>query len=140
MLKTASKRKLRTKVVPVIGAGLSLSLASGVSAATGGPASNLLTQNVAASHELTLFEEEICDVTLATLFDRESGRTFRRRLRFAAGGGCGGCGCTCSVGDVTGPDYAPSTVGSNINPPRYSIEPTYKRTHPHKRTRVSKKG
>jgi hypothetical protein len=140
MLKTASKRKLRTKVVPVIGAGLSLSLASGVSAATGGPSSNLLTQNAAVSHELTLLEEEICDVTLATFFDRESGRTFRRPVRLAAGGGCGGCGCTCSIGDVTGPDYAAPTVGSNFNPPRYSIEPAYKHTHPRQRTRVPKRG
>ena len=47
-------------------AGLSLSLASGASAATVGP----------AAHEITLGEEEISDVTLATfyVFDKENPR------------------------------------------------------------------
>ncbi len=135
--KTASKRKRRSKVVPVIGAGLSLSLASGVSAATGGSASDMLTQNTGVSHEITLVEEEMCDVTLATSFDRENAGTFRRHVRLAAGGGCG---CGICGGCSTGTDYAPSTVGRNINLPRYSIKPAHKYTHPHKRTHVPKNG
>jgi hypothetical protein len=136
--KRTSKRKLRTKVVPMIGAGLSLSLANGVSAATGGPASNQPTQNAVVSHEVTLLEEEICDVTLATFFDRENGGTFRRAVRRFAQGGCG-CGCSVCGGCPAVTDYAAPTVGSNFNPPRYSIEPAYKHTHPRKRTRAPKR-
>jgi hypothetical protein len=136
--KKTSKRKLRTKVVPMIGAGLSLSLAGGVSAATGGPAPNLLMQNAGVGHEVTLLEEEICDVTLATFFDRENGGTFRRpRVRLAEGGGCG---CSVCGGCPAVTDYAAPTVGSNFNQPRYSIEPASKQTHPRKRTRVPKNG
>ena len=53
--KKPSKRKHRACAVPLLGAaGLSLSLASGASAATVGP----------AAHEITLGEEEISDVSL----------------------------------------------------------------------------
>ncbi|MGB6767224.1 MAG: hypothetical protein WBE50_03895 [Methyloceanibacter sp.] len=53
---------------------MSLSLASG-SAATGVPATDMPTQNTAASHEITFGEEEIADVSLATfyVFDKENG-------------------------------------------------------------------
>ena len=73
--KQASKRKSRACAVPLLGvAGLSLSLASG-SAATGVPATDMPTQNTAASHEITFGEEEIADVSLATfyVFDKENG-------------------------------------------------------------------
>ena len=45
-------------------------------------------------HQVTLCEEEIFDVSLATfyVFDKENAGTFRRGVRLAAGG-CGGCGC-----------------------------------------------
>jgi hypothetical protein len=82
--KKASKRKHRACAVPLLGAaGLSLSLASGAPAATVGP----------AAHEITLGEEEISDVTLATfyVFDKENPRT--PGLQLAKGGG--GCGCGC---------------------------------------------
>jgi hypothetical protein len=63
--KQASKRKRRSKAVPVLGAaGLSLALASGASAATGGPAADMLTRNTGVCHEITLGEEEIFDVSL----------------------------------------------------------------------------
>jgi hypothetical protein len=78
--KLGSKRKRRSKVVPVLGAaGLSLSLASGASAATGGPAADMLTRNTGVSHEITLREEEVSDVSLATfyVFDKENPGTFR---------------------------------------------------------------
>ena len=67
---------IAAKVVPMIGAGLSLCEWS--IRATRGPASNLPMQNAVVSHKVTLVEEEICDVTLATFFDRENGGTFRR--------------------------------------------------------------
>jgi hypothetical protein len=97
--KQASKRNRRACAVPLLGAaGLSLSLASGAPAATGGPAADIPTQNTGVSHEITLGEEEISDVSLATfyVFDKENPRT--SGIQLARGGGCGcgghgGCGC-----------------------------------------------
>ena len=84
-MKRTSKRKHRACAVPLLGAaGLSLSLASGAPAATVGP----------AAHEITLGEEEISDVTLATfyVFDKENSQTYRPLLQLTRCGGCGGCG------------------------------------------------
>ncbi len=95
--KQASRRKRKSKAVPVLGAaGLSLSLASGASAAISGPAVDMLTPNTRVSHQITLCEEEISDVSLATfcVFDNENTRTVRFRAKLARGGG-GGCGCGC---------------------------------------------
>lgn len=99
--KLASKRRRRSKAVPVLGAaGLSLSLAGGASAATGGPAADLpTTRNTVANHEIILAEEEISDVNLGTfyVFDKENADASRRGIQLAAGhgcgGGCGGRGC-----------------------------------------------
>ena len=66
--KQTSKQKHRGKAVPVLGAaGLSLSLASGASAASSG-STDMLTRNPAVSHQVTLCEEEIFDVSLATFY------------------------------------------------------------------------
>jgi len=141
--KQASKRKRRGKAVPVLGAaGLSLSLASGASAATSGSAADVLTRNTGVSHQITLCEEEMFDVSLATfyIFDKENARTFRRGVRLAAGGGCG-CGCPCSVGCggcSTPTDYGAPTLGSNANPPRHWIMPAHKHTQAPKRKHVPK--
>jgi hypothetical protein len=92
--KQPSKRKL----APALGAaGLSTSLASGASAAIGRPATDLLTPKTGMSHEITLCEEEISDVSLRTfyIFDKEKGGTFRHGLEFAARGGCG-----CQPSDI----------------------------------------
>ena len=88
--KQPSKRKL----APALGAaGLSLSLASGVSAACAAPTTDTRTLNTKVSHEITLYEEEISDVSLGTfyVFDKEKIGIRRHGLRFAQGGGCG-CG------------------------------------------------
>ena len=88
--KQPSKRKL----APALGAaGLSLSLAGGVSAASAAPTADIQTQNTKVSHEITLYEEEISDVSLGTfyVFDKEKVGIRRHGLRFAQGGGCG-CG------------------------------------------------
>jgi len=85
--KQTSKRKL----APTLGAaGLSLSLAGGVSAAAA-PTADIQTQNTEVSQEITLYEEEISDVGLGTFstFDKERVETSRCGLKFAAGG----CGC-----------------------------------------------
>src|SRR5262249_3642671 len=57
--KRASKQKRRACAIPLMGAaGLSLSVATGASAATVGP----------AAHEIPLYEEEVSDVSLATFY------------------------------------------------------------------------
>jgi hypothetical protein len=55
------------------------------------PTADVQTHNTKVSHEITLYEEEISDVSLGTfdVFDKEKVGTFRRSLKFAAGG----CGC-----------------------------------------------
>src|SRR5271155_1593084 len=106
MQKQTPKRKRLSKAVPVLGAaGLSLSLASG---ASGGPAANIPTQKVQASHEIVLAEEEISDVSLATfyVFDKENLGVFPPGVQLARGGcGCGGGGgrgCGCGGGGFRG--------------------------------------
>ncbi len=115
-------------------AGLSLSLASGASA-IGGPAADIATRNTATSHQTALCEEEISEVSLATfyIFDKENARTFRSRARLAAGGGCGCGGCAGCAGCATGTVSGTPTLGSNINPPYYSITPAHKYTRAGKR-------
>jgi hypothetical protein len=120
--KLGSKRKPGCKVVPVLGAaGLSLSLASGVSAATGGPAADMLTRNNGVSHEITLREQEVSDVSLVTfyIFDKERPDNFSRGVRFAVGAG-GGC--------WTGTYYTSQGSGNDAyrRPPR-PVRPA----HPH---------
>ena len=99
--KQDSKRKRRSKAVPLLGAaGLSLSLASGASATTtADPAADRLTRNTGVSHEITLYEEEISDVSLATFYvlDKENAGTLRPGVQLAMRGcgGCRGCGRGC---------------------------------------------
>jgi hypothetical protein len=98
--KQALKRKRRSKAVPVLGAAGLLSLASGAVAQATGPAANLPTRTIEPSHELTLSEEEVFDVSLATfyVFDRETTPGFQ-----LVGGGCGhGGGCGCGHGGGCG--------------------------------------
>src|SRR6478736_2927753 len=85
--KKPSKRKHRACAVPLLGAaGLSLSLASGAPAATAGP----------TAHEITLGEEEISDVSLATfyVFDRENVGPSQPGVQLVHRG-CGGCHRGC---------------------------------------------
>ena len=99
--KQVSRRKRRRKIGPILGAaGLSLSLAGGVSAA---PVADALTQNSVVSHEITLDEEEIADVNLATfyVFDKENAGPSRHGVRLA-------CGCWTGTYYTSGNDaYAP---------------------------------
>lgn len=117
--KQAVKRKRRNKAAPLLGvAGLSLSLASGASAAVGGSA-DLPKSNVETTH-VTICEEELSDVSLATFYvtDRERpAATSHARLRFAQMGGCGG-GCGCGgCGCWTGTYYTNSVFGDGSPPP-----------------------
>src|SRR5262245_22980245 len=82
--KRASKQKRRACAIPLMGAaGLSLSVATGASAATVGP----------AAHEIPLYEEEVSDVSLATfyVFDKESIGTGGSDVQLVGRGGHGGC-------------------------------------------------
>jgi hypothetical protein len=127
----STKRKRSINAVPVLSAaGLSLSLASGASAAIGRPAADMPTPKTGISHEITLCEEEISDVSLATfyVFDNEKAGTFRRRIKLAAGGcgGCGGCG-DGGGGEGCASSYSGAApFGSYVTPPRY-LKPTRKR-------------
>jgi hypothetical protein len=105
--KRNSKRKGRTKAVTVLGVAGALSLAGGASGAAVGPPGDTLTANTA----VTLYEEEISDVSLSTfyVFDRENAgarrpgfqlaRRTRSRPSQGGGGGavddCAGGGPTC---------------------------------------------
>jgi len=102
--KQASKRKRGSKIVPVLGAaGLSFSLAGGASAATSAPVANALTHNTVVSHEITLGEEEIADVSLATfyVFDKENAEPSRHGVRLA-------CGCWTGTYYTYGNDAYPA--------------------------------
>src|SRR6516164_11369490 len=96
MSKQASKKKRVTKAaVPALGAaGLTFSLAGGASAAAVPTGDLQQWPNFAPGQVVTLSEEELADVSLATfhLFDNEK---VGSGVQLARGcGGCGGCrGC-----------------------------------------------
>ena len=124
--KQGAQRKRRRKVVLALGAaGLTLSLGSSASAAIGGV-------NGASSAPKQLYEEEICDVSLATfqVFDRENAGTHARRARLAMGvggcAGCGGCGCACGIGLYY--HYTPPVLGDPVDPqpPPRPMRPAHK--------------
>jgi hypothetical protein len=114
-----SNRKRRSKAVPALGiAGMSLAVAGGASASTGGSVADVQSQNTVPPQVVTLGEEEISDVTLSTffVFDKENARTPQVGEKLAwvrgcrgcrgCGGcrgcaracrGCGGCGCSCCL-------------------------------------------
>ena len=103
--KQASKRKRRGKVVPVLGAaGLSLSLA-GTASAAGAQVADALTHKKVVSHEITLGEEEIPEVSLATfyVFDKENAGPSRRSKRLA-------CGCWTGTYYTSGNDAYPTLL------------------------------
>jgi hypothetical protein len=96
--KRVPQRQRPSKALPALGAaGLSLSLASAASALPGGPPADVPTRSIGDGHEITLGEEEISDVTLATfyVFDKENiGAPGSGVQLVGHGHGCGGCrGC-----------------------------------------------
>jgi hypothetical protein len=125
----SSKRKRSINAVPALSAavGLSLSLASGASAAIGRPAADALTPKTGMSHEITLCEEEISDVSLATfyIFDNERAGTSRRGARLAQGSG--GCGIGMVVGSDEGCSSCSTSTYSVAWPlGRYGNPPSYR--------------
>ena len=108
-VKRAAKGKRPNKAVSVLGiAGMSLSLVGGASAAIGGAATDIASQNTSPGHAGFLGEEEISDVSLSTfyVFDKENAVTPRVGDKLAWGCGCRGCrgcgvgfgGCGCGGG------------------------------------------
>jgi hypothetical protein len=103
MPKRSSRRKRRSKALPALGFGVSLTMASGACASTSEASAN--TPAPSQNHEIFLGEEEISDVSLATfyVFDKENAGPppLSQKLRLAAGCGAGcGCGCACTSGCV----------------------------------------
>jgi hypothetical protein len=93
--KQTSKRTRQKEAMPVLGAvGVSLSLASGASAATAMPAAETPSPDLTLGQQITLNEEEISDVSLGTfyVFDKENAGTPRLGEQLARGCRCGGCG------------------------------------------------
>lgn len=118
--------------MPVLGAaGLSLTLASAASAATGAPVADVLTPNTGASHQITLSDEEISDVSLATfyVFNKEDAGAFRPGMRLAMGAcsGCGGCAGCGGCGCWTGTYYTSSVFGNDAYSP--PIRPAHRYVH-----------
>ena len=112
--KATLRLRRRRKAGPTLGAaGLSLSLAGGASAATGAAiADTPVCSSVAVSHELTLAEEEITDVGLATFRIAEKESTLRFRTRIVAGGcGAGGSGFYAQPTYNSQPTYNGPTNG-----------------------------
>jgi hypothetical protein len=137
--KQASKRKRHKKAIPVLGAaGLSLSLAGGVTPAV----ADMPAQPAAVAHEVTLADEEISDVSLATfyVFDKEHAGTPQARVRLAMAGGAGCAGCSGCGGCWTGTYYEGSVFGSEggAKPPHRPAKAVRKDAHVHKRTPAPK--
>jgi hypothetical protein len=134
--KTAWKRK-RRKAVPVLGAaGLSLTLASGASAAIDRPTTDVTAPRASVTQALTLAEEDISGVSLATfhVFDKENTPQSQRGPRLAMGiGGCGRCaGCGACW---TGTYYTSSVFGNGgYDPPPDPVRAAHKYARPAKRT------
>jgi hypothetical protein len=119
-----SKHKRRTKALTVLGIAGALSLAGGASGAVGPPGNTLTADAV-----VTLYEEEISDVSLSTfyIFDHESTGARGPSLRFAqrtrsrprqgsASGAedCAGGGPTCCASCASRQDpYGHAITGGN---------------------------
>jgi hypothetical protein len=133
--KAASKRR-RSKAVPVLGAaGLSLTLASGASAAIAQRTADMPAHPAPVTQEITLAEEEISGVSLATfhVFDKENAAKPQRGPRFAmAAGGCGGCAGCGGCGCWTGTYYTAPAFGDGGHVQTRSVKPR-KYTSPSKR-------
>jgi hypothetical protein len=100
-VKQASKRKRVAKAaVPALGAaGLTFGLVGSASASATPTADVPHKLNFAPTQGVTIGEEEIADVSLATfhLFDKENNGSALQQMAWGRCGGCGcrGCGCRC---------------------------------------------
>src|SRR6266487_2248748 len=94
--KQASKRKGRSKALPVFGAAAGVSLAMGGGASATAPTANVPSEDTASRPVITLGEGEISEVSIATfyVFDKENAGTSQlgEGVKLAVHRGCGGCG------------------------------------------------
>jgi hypothetical protein len=108
-VKQTSTKKRVMKSVPVLGAaGLTFSMVGGASAAAVPTSDVAQSPTVGLGHQVTLGEEEIADVSLATfyVFDKENTASAKGGVQLAwrgCGGcrgcrGCRGCGCRACRG------------------------------------------
>jgi len=138
--KRASKQKRARKAIPVLGAaaGLSLAVAGGVTSAI----ADAPTRPAIVAQEVTLAEEEISDVSLATfyVFDNEHAGKSRPGMRLAMAGGCGCSGCTGCGGCWTGTYYDRSVFsgGNDTKPVHRASGSGHKYAHAPKRTPAQK--
>jgi len=93
--KQTAKRRGRKKTVTVLGAAGVLSLAGGASAAVVAPAADTLKADTASRHVITLSEEEIFDVSLATFYVYDKENSWTRLAGPPPGKGCGNSGKGC---------------------------------------------
>src|SRR5215469_13757892 len=103
--KLASKKRKHRTALPAIGiAGASLALAGSAHAAAVAPDANKIPSWATGPlHEVTLGEEEVSDVSLATfyVFDNQTRQSVQGNIQLARGcGGCGRCGGGCRCGGI----------------------------------------
>jgi hypothetical protein len=95
--KRALKSKRPSKALSMLGfVGVSLA------ASSGGSVPDMPSRNTVPFQRITLRDEQIADVSLATfhLFDQENPETLRSGRKLA--GGCGGCGGSRGCGGCWG--------------------------------------
>ena len=96
-VKKSSKQKRVKAALPALGAaGLTFSMVGGASAAAVPGNDATQSPNYSPNHQITLGEEEIADVSLATfyVFDKEATAAAKEgTIQLARGCGCRGCGC-----------------------------------------------
>jgi hypothetical protein len=99
-VKQSSKKRVKAALPALGAAGLTFSMVGGASAAAVPANDAMQSTNYSPNHQITLGEEEIADVSLATfyVFDKEAAASTKEgNIQLAAGcrgGGCRGCrGC-----------------------------------------------
>jgi hypothetical protein len=96
---------------------LSLALANEASLASTAPALDTMTHNAGVSHEITIREEEIYDISLAAfhVFDKEEAKPFRAGERpVTLGQGC--CLFACLAGQAASENTYSPPVPRAIRP------------------------
>jgi hypothetical protein len=122
-----SRRKRRSKAAPILrAAGLSLTVASEASLASAAAALDTMTRDAGVSHEITLREEEVRDISLATfhVFDKEGAKASGAGERpVTLGQGC--CLFACLGGQSPSGFEGSSAHGNDAYSPR-PRRPTHK--------------
>jgi hypothetical protein len=87
--KRAGERKRGGKAGAMLGAaGVSLALTGGAHAATNRPAADISSRDTAPRHEITIDEEEISDISLATFYVFDKGNAGTPSVSDCSCGGC----------------------------------------------------